>query len=51
MRVGVSVCDVICGLNAHAAIVQALWEREHTGRGQGLKTSLFAGAAELMTVP
>lgn len=50
-RVGVSVCDVICGLNAHGAILQALVDRARTGEGQGLKTSLFMGAAELMAVP
>lgn len=50
-RVGVSIADLCCGLNAHAAILQALYERERTGRGKGISTSLFAGLAELMAVP
>lgn len=50
-RVGTSVVDITCGLNAHAAIVTALLEREHTGKGAALKTSLFASASELMAVP
>lgn len=50
-RVGVSIADLCCGLNAQAAILQALYERERTGRGKGISTSLFAGLAELMTVP
>eukprot|EP00037_Helgoeca_nana_P010756 m.94820 g.94820 ORF g.94820 m.94820 type:complete len:382 (-) comp20402_c1_seq2:1046-2191(-) len=50
-RVGVSLVDITAGLNAHGAIVQALFERERTGRGQSLKTSLFASASEMMAVP
>ena len=50
-RVGVSVADVACGMNAHAGILQALFQRERTGRGQGLAVSLFDGLADWMTVP
>jgi len=50
-RVGVSVADITCGMNAHAGIMQALFEREKTGRGQGIAVSLFAGMAEWMAVP
>eukprot|EP00035_Acanthoeca_spectabilis_P012287 m.219357 g.219357 ORF g.219357 m.219357 type:complete len:380 (-) comp15580_c0_seq1:1054-2193(-) len=50
-RIGVSIVDISAGLNAHGAIMQALFERERTGRGQALKTSLFAAASELMAVP
>ena len=50
-RVGVSLADLCCGQNAHAAILQALFAREKTGRGQGISTSLFAGMADWMTVP
>ena len=50
-RVGTSVVDISCGLNAHAAIMTALFERERTGKGAALKTSLFASASELMAVP
>ena len=50
-RVGVSVADICCGANAHAAILQALYERERTGRGQAVAISLFDGLAEWMSVP
>ena len=50
-RVGVSVADIGCGMNAHAAILQALFERAHTGRGRGIAVSLFDGIADWMTVP
>lgn len=50
-RVGVSVADICCGMNAHAAILQALFERERSGRGRGVSVSLFDGLADWMTVP
>lgn len=50
-RVGVSVCDIVAGMNGYAAVCEALLERERTGRGQGLAVSLFHSAAELMQVP
>lgn len=50
-RVGVSICDVGCGMNAHAAVLEALIERGITGRGKGIAVSLFDGMADLMNVP
>ena len=50
-RVGVSVCDVACGMNAHAAVLEALIERGVTGRGKGIAVSLFDGMADWMNVP
>ena len=50
-RVGVSVCDIACGMYAHAAVLEALLDREKTGRGKGLSVSLFDALAEWMTVP
>jgi len=50
-RVGVSVCDIACGMYAHAAILEALLERQQTGRGKGLAVSLFDAMADWMTVP
>lgn len=50
-RVGVSICDIACGMYAHAAVLEALIEREKTGKGQGLAVSLFDALAEWMTVP
>src|SRR5215212_1551963 len=42
-RVGVSACDISCGMNAHAAVLEALIHRGITGRGNGM--------ADWMTVP
>ncbi|MEP4485446.1 MAG: CaiB/BaiF CoA-transferase family protein [Halioglobus sp.] len=50
-RVGVSVCDIACGMYAHSAILQALYERERSGLGKGLSVSLFDAIADWMTVP
>jgi len=50
-RVGVSVCDLACGLAAHAGVLEALIARGITGRGKGLTVSLFDSMADWMTVP
>lgn len=50
-RVGVSLCDIACGMYAHAAVLEALIERGVTGLGKGLKVSLFDAVADWMTVP
>jgi itaconate CoA-transferase len=50
-RVGVSVADIACGMNAHAAILEALIERQATGTGAALSISLFDGLADWMAVP
>ena len=50
-RVGVSVADICCGMNAHAAILEALYARERTGVGNGIAVSLFDGLADWMAVP
>jgi itaconate CoA-transferase len=50
-RVGVSVADIACGMNAHAAILEALFARGRDGRGRGVAVSLFDGMAEWMSVP
>ncbi|MDC0662958.1 CaiB/BaiF CoA transferase family protein [Marinobacter sp. SS21] len=51
VRVGVSVCDIACGMYAHAEVLRALIERQQTGRGQGIEVSLFDAIADWMTVP
>jgi crotonobetainyl-CoA:carnitine CoA-transferase CaiB-like acyl-CoA transferase len=50
-RVGVSVCDIAAGMNAYAAILEALIAKAKTGAGTGIKVSLFDGMADWMTVP
>lgn len=49
-RVGVSICDIGAGLNAQAAILEALLMRERTGQGEGISLSLFDGMADWMNV-
>lgn len=50
-RVGVSICDIACGMYAHSAILEALIERQSTGEGANIKVSLFHSVADWMTVP
>jgi itaconate CoA-transferase len=50
-RVGVSACDIACGMAAHAGVLEALIARAITGDGKGLQVSLFDGMADWMNVP
>jgi crotonobetainyl-CoA:carnitine CoA-transferase CaiB-like acyl-CoA transferase len=50
-RVGVSVCDIACGMYAHQAILQALFARERSGKGRGIQVSLYGAMADWMNVP
>lgn len=50
-RVGVSICDIAAGMYALIGILEALHERERTGRGKSVKISLFDAMAEWMAVP
>jgi itaconate CoA-transferase len=50
-RVGVSVSDIAAGLNAYAAILEALYARVRGGDGAVLAVSLFDATAEWMAVP
>ncbi len=50
-RVGVSACDIACGMAAHAGVLEALIARGITGHGDALKVSLFDGMADWMNVP
>ena len=45
-RVGVSVSDIAAGLNAYAAILEALLARGRTGQGAAINVSLFDATAE-----
>ncbi|MBA4782797.1 MAG: CoA transferase [Rhizobiales bacterium] len=50
-RVGVSVADIATGMNAHAAILQALFARTKTGKGAAIEMALFDCLADWMNVP
>ena len=50
-RVGVSIADIGCGMNAYTGVLEALIERGATERGKGLKVSLFDAVADWMNVP
>ncbi len=50
-RVGVSVCDIACGLNAYTLILEALINRGNNGSGSSIKISLFDSLSEWMNVP
>ena len=50
-RVGVSVCDIACGLYAALAVMEALIARQASGQGRGVKVSLFDAMADWMNVP
>lgn len=50
-RIGISACDVGTGMYAHAAILEALLQRERTGEGSAIHVSLFDAMCDWMTVP
>ncbi|MEC8099802.1 MAG: CaiB/BaiF CoA-transferase family protein [Pseudomonadota bacterium] len=50
-RVGISVCDIACGLNAYALILEAIIKRESSGKGAAIEISLFDSLGEWMNVP
>jgi len=50
-RVGVSVCDIACGMYAYMAVLEALIARDRTGEGAAIRTSLFEAVADWMAVP
>ena len=49
-RVGVPVSDIAAGLNAYAAILEALYARERHGEGAAIEISLFGATAEWLSV-
>jgi itaconate CoA-transferase len=50
-RVGVSACDIACGMAAYSGVLEALIARGISGLGDALKVSLFDGMADWMNVP
>ena len=50
-RVGVSMVDIACGLEAYEAILEALIARGRSGAGAAISISMFDAMAEWMTIP
>lgn len=50
-KVGVSIADIGTGMNAHAAVLEALIARGHTGEGRALEIAMFDTVADWMSVP
>ena len=50
-RVGVSIADIAAGMYSHSAVLEALIERDESGRGRHIEVSLFDAIAEWMAVP
>ena len=50
-KIGVSIADITTGMNAHAAVLEALIQRGITGHGQHIEISMFDGMADCMAVP
>ena len=43
-----AITDVVTGLYTHGAILAALYEREHSGLGQKIETSLLEAQLSVM---
>ena len=50
-RVGVSIVDIACGLEAYESILEALIARGRSGEGAEISISMFDAMAEWMTIP
>lgn len=50
-KVGVPIADIGTGINAHAAILEALIARGRTGRGKQIEISMFDSMADWNSVP
>jgi crotonobetainyl-CoA:carnitine CoA-transferase CaiB-like acyl-CoA transferase len=50
-KVGISICDISAGLHAYLGILEALFERQRTGRGRHVSVSLFESVVDWMSVP
>ncbi|WP_242444290.1 CaiB/BaiF CoA-transferase family protein [Advenella sp. S44] len=50
-RIGISACDIGTGMYAHAAILEAIIQREKTGQGSAIHVSLFEAMCDWMSVP
>ncbi len=50
-RVGVSVCDIACGMSAYGEVLRALYARSRSGVGRAVEVSLYGSIADWMNVP
>jgi itaconate CoA-transferase len=50
-KVGVSIADIAAGVNAHAAILEALIARARSGKGKAIEIAMFDCMADWMAVP
>jgi itaconate CoA-transferase len=50
-RVGVSVCDIACGMSAYQEVLRALYARSRSGVGRAVEVSLYGSIADWMNVP
>ncbi len=50
-KVGVSIADIMTGMNAHSVVLEALIQRGITGKGKSIEMSMFDSMADLMSVP
>jgi itaconate CoA-transferase len=50
-RVGVSAVDIVAGMNAYEAILEALIARGRSGQGAEISVSMFDAIADWMAVP
>jgi itaconate CoA-transferase len=50
-KVGISIVDIATGMNAHAAILEALFERQKSGKGKAIEISLYDTITDWMAVP
>ena len=49
MRIGPSAIDLLTGAHAALGIMMALREREHSGQGQRVESSLYDSSIHLVT--
>ncbi len=50
-KVGISIADISTGMHAYAAILEAIIQRNESGKGIGIKVSMFDSMADWMMVP
>ncbi|TVR14773.1 MAG: CoA transferase [Balneolaceae bacterium] len=50
-KTGISIADISTGIHAYSAILEAIIQKEKTGKGTGIKLSMFDSMADWMMVP